>query len=192
MDRRAVKREHSSGTFPPGGVRFQRDHRQWGEVALLQPPSAKVATWIIAAFAALIVVFLCLAPYARKETVSGYLAAAAGTARIYAPRPGIVSGVHVEEGQEVKEGEPLLSVSTAQVAADGQDVNAAMLDALWRQADLLARQVSRSRKRARGPSGTLGRPDPGLEHEVPASRPRSARSASASSSSRAWSPRPRA
>ena len=145
--------------FRPEIVAFQRDQRQWGEVALLQPPSAKAATWVIAAFAALVVVFLCLAPYARKETVSGYLAPAAGTARIYAPQPGIVSGVHVEEGQEVREGDPLLSVATAQVAADGQDVNAAMLDALWRQADLLARQLptEEARMRSAATAGSCAR-----------------------------------
>src|SRR3954447_10343425 len=123
--------------FRQEAVEFQQQHRHWGEVALLQPLSTKVAVWFLAACVVLIAVFLLLAPYARKETVPGYLMPTAGTARIYAPQPGIVSAVHVQEGQDVQERQPLLSVTTAQVAADGQDVNLAMLDALMRQRDLL-------------------------------------------------------
>jgi membrane fusion protein len=147
-------------------VEFQRDHRQWGEVALLQPASTKVAAWFVASSVALIAVFLFLAPYARKETVYGYLTPTAGTARIYAPQHGIVSGVHVEEGQEVKEGQPLLGVTTAQVAADGLDVNVTMLDALARQRDLLARQVSTEEARTQSERERLAALIRGLEDEV--------------------------
>lgn len=147
-------------------VEFQRDHRQWGGVALLQPASTKVAAWFVASSVALIAVFLFLAPYARKETVYGYLTPTAGTARIYAPQHGIVSGVHVEEGQEVKEGQPLLGVTTAQVAADGLDVNVTMLDALARQRDLLARQVSTEEARTQSERERLAALIRGLEDEV--------------------------
>jgi membrane fusion protein len=147
-------------------VEFQRDHRQWGGVALLQPASTKVAAWFVASSVALIAVFLFLAPYARKETVYGYLTPTAGTARIYAPQHGIVSGVHVEEGQEVKEGQPLLGVTTAQVAADGLDVNVTMLDALARQRDLLARQVSTEEVRTQSERERLAALIRGLEDEV--------------------------
>ena len=64
----------------------------------------KVTVWAIVAFVALAIVFLFLAPYARKETVPGYLMPTAGTARVYAPQPGIVSAVQVQEGQEVEGG----------------------------------------------------------------------------------------
>lgn len=147
-------------------VEFQRDHRQWGGVALLQPLSTKVTVWAIATAVALMVVFLFLAPYARKETVSGYLTPTAGTARIYAPQHGIVSSVHVEEGQEVKEGEPLLNVTTAQVSADGQDVNVTMLDALTRQRDLLTRQISSEEARTRSEQERLAALIRGLDDEV--------------------------
>ncbi len=147
-------------------VEFQRDHRQWGGVALLQPLSTKVTVWVIATAVVLMVVFLFLAPYARKETVSGYLTPTAGTARIYAPQHGIVSSVHVAEGQEVKEGEPLLNVTTAQVSADGQDVNVTMLDALTRQRDLLTRQVSSEEARTRSEQERLAALIRGLGDEV--------------------------
>src|SRR5215213_10337370 len=79
--------------FRQEALEFQHQHRQWGEVAMLQLLSTKVTVWAIAAFVALVIIFLFLAPYARKETVPGYLMPTAGTARVYAPQPGIVSAV---------------------------------------------------------------------------------------------------
>jgi membrane fusion protein len=152
--------------FRREAVEFQRDHRQWGEVALLQPLSTTISVWFVAACVVLIAVFLALAPYARKETVPGYLAPTAGTARIYTSQPGIVSAVHVQEGQVVEEGQPLLSVATAQVAADGQDVNLAVLDALARQKDLLAQHVPAEEARARTERERLAALIRGLETEA--------------------------
>lgn len=139
-------------TQPPAlfrheAVEFQRQHRQWGEIALLQPLSTKFLVWCTITAVALVIVFLFIAPYARKETVSGYLMPAAGTARIHAPQTGIISVVHVREGQEIEEGQPLLSVTTARVAADGGDVDTAILEALARQRDLLTHQVAAEENR---------------------------------------------
>jgi membrane fusion protein len=145
---------------------FQRDQRQWGEVALLQPLSARVSVWVIAVFVVLIVAFLLVAPYARKETVTGYVTPTAGTSRIHAPRPGTVSAVYVEEGQLVAEGQPLLDVTTTQIAMDGQDVNAAMLDALKRQRGVLARQIMAEAERARSERARLEALITGLEAEA--------------------------
>ena len=133
---------------------------------MLQPLSIKATVWAIAAFVALVIIFLFLAPFARKETVAGYLMPTAGTARVYAPQPGIVSAVQVQEGQDVEEGQPLLSVTTAQVAADGQDVNLAMLDALVRQRDLLTRQIPAEEVRTRSERERLAALIQGLEAEA--------------------------
>jgi len=168
--RSAESLEHVSkpqrALFRQEAVEFHCDHRQWGEVALLQPVSTKLAVWFVATCVVLIAVFVFLAPYARKETVPGYLTPTAGTARIYAPQPGIVSAVEVQEGQDIKEGQPLLSVTTAQVAADGQDVNLAMLDALVRQRDLLTQQIPAEEVRTRSERERLAALIQGLEAEA--------------------------
>jgi membrane fusion protein len=162
--------EHVSKTqrvlFRQEALEFHRDHRQWGEVAMLQPLATKVTVWAIVTFIALAIVFLFLAPYARKETVPGYLMPTAGTARVYAPQPGIVSAVQVQEGQDVEEGQPLLNVTTAQVAADGQDVNLAILDALARQRDLLTQQIPAEQVRTRSERERLTSLIRGLEAEA--------------------------
>ena len=89
--------------------------------------------WFIALIAAVIVGFLMLAQYSRKETAIGYLTPTTGTAKIFAPQAGTIKQVFVEEGEPVKEGQPLLAVETNQIAADGIDVNANMFDLLRSQ-----------------------------------------------------------
>src|SRR5215469_789412 len=79
--------------FRQEAVEFQRRHRHWGEIALLQPLSTKLLVWFIAAAVATIVLFLALAQYARKETVVGYLTPTAGTAKIFAKRAGTITAI---------------------------------------------------------------------------------------------------
>jgi membrane fusion protein len=128
--------------FRQQAIDFQRHSRQWGGVTLLQPVSSKFMVWLLIASVVVLAVFLALAPYARKETVSGYLMPSAGTARIHAPLPGFVSAIHVSEGQVVAADQPLLSITTSQVSADGQDVNAAILASLQSQRDVLSAQIA--------------------------------------------------
>ena len=83
-------------------IEFQQHNRQWGRVVPLQSTPTKIVVWSITAAVAAVVVFLFFAQYARKETVAGYLAPASGTAKIFAPQPGIISATHVEQGQRVE------------------------------------------------------------------------------------------
>lgn len=152
--------------FRQQAIDFHRDQRYWGDVALLQPTRTKVSAWAIVVSVLSVLVFLLLAPYARKETVAGYLAPAAGTARIYAPQPGIISAVLVEDGEEVDQGQALLDVATPLVATDGSDVNAAILDALTRQRDLLASQIQAEESRTASEQRRLQSLVEGLQLEV--------------------------
>jgi membrane fusion protein len=120
----------SRSLFRLEAIEFQRDQRQWGEAALLQPFSGKLLAWFNIAVFAAVIVFLCLAPYSRKETVVGYLAPAAGTAKVFALRPGVISAVYVKQGQWVDEGANLLKITSEELAANGEDVNAALLATL--------------------------------------------------------------
>jgi hypothetical protein len=47
--------------FRQAAIDFQQHNRPWGRVALLQPLSTKITTWLIVAIVALIVTFLFLA-----------------------------------------------------------------------------------------------------------------------------------
>ncbi len=147
-------------------VEFQRQHRQWGVVALLQPFSTKLLVWFIVAAVAAIGLYLALAQYARKETVVGYVTPTAGTAKIFAPRSGTIQAIHIEEGRSVQEGQELLTIATDEVAADGADVNAAKLDTLTRQEKWLTGQMAAEERRTISERDRLAVLIHGLEAQV--------------------------
>ena len=152
--------------FRQEALEFQRQHRNWGQVALLQPVSTKILTWSLAGLAALVLVYLFVAQYARKETVIGYLTPTSGTAKVFVSHPGFIKELYVQEGQEVEEGEPLFTVSTAQVAANGEDVNTAILNILTLQRDLVNRQVAAEERRSATERDRLNALIKGVEAEI--------------------------
>lgn len=152
--------------FRQEAVDFQRHHRQWGEVAALQPLSIKVAAWFLVGVVVVLLAFLCIAQYARKETALGYLTPTRGTAKIFVPRRGAIKEVHVEEGDTVRSGQPLLTIVTDQIAADGMDVNANQLETLASQKEILAKLVEAEEERAHSERERLGTAVRGLESET--------------------------
>ena len=139
--------EGPSGSSPTSLFRhevvdFQEIERQFGRAILLQPISLKVITWFLAGFVALMLALLFIGQYSRKATVSGYLIPASGTAKIFAVQRGTITKVHVTEGQEVREQQPLLTIDTTQISATGEDVNAAILRTLLSQRDELNSQIA--------------------------------------------------
>ena len=147
-------------------IDFQQHNRQWGQVALLQPLSTKIITWFIATVVLLFVAFLYFGQYARKETVTGYLTPAAGTAKIFAPRQGTFKEIYVKEGQQVEKDQPLLAVETSQIAANGEDINVSMLAALEAQRNLLTNQIAAEQERMKSERARLTALTGGLMIEI--------------------------
>lgn len=152
--------------FRQQAIEFQRHNRQWGRVAALQPLSTKLLTWLLATAVALTIAFLFVGQYARKETVVGYLTPTSGTAKIFAPQHGTIKQIHVGEGEQVEEGQPLLTVETNQIAANGYDVNATILETLSSQQDLLKRQIAAEEQRTKSEADRLAAVIKGLETEI--------------------------
>jgi membrane fusion protein len=152
--------------FRQEAIEFQQHHRQWGEVALLQPLSTKVMTWFFTTAVALVFVFLFLGQYARKETVVGYLTPVSGTSKVFVPQQGTIKEIYVKEGQGVQRGQPLFAVETSQIAANGQDVNTTMLDTLESQRNLLTNQIAAEQERAKSEQERLTALIGGIETEI--------------------------
>lgn len=155
-----------SSLFRQEAVDFQRHNREWGRVAELQPLSIKIITWFITAATALVIIFLFLGQYSRKETVVGYLTPTSGTSKIFVPQRGTIRELQVREGQEVHEGQTLLTIDTDQIAASGLDVNATMLDTLRSQKDLLIRQIAAEEEREKSERERLAAMINGFEVEI--------------------------
>ena len=128
-------------------VEFQQSDLQFGQVGLLQPLSLKILSWLITGTVALGIFLLVIGQYSRKATVSGYLTPTSGTAKIFAIQRGTITKVLVTEGQEVKQGQPLLTVDTTQISDTGEDVNVAILASLSNQRDQLNQQIAREEQR---------------------------------------------
>src|SRR3954451_13804161 len=134
--------------FRREAIDFQRGQRDFGEIALLQPVSTKLLAWVLTAVVAAAIVFLCFAQFSRKQTVAGFLIPAAGTMKVFPTREGVVSELHVKECQRVKAGDPLFTVVTSEVAADGEDVNAAKLASMRHQKEMLEGQIAAEQRTA--------------------------------------------
>src|SRR6266566_3590137 len=147
-------------------ARLQSVYLSKHEVALLQPLSTKVTTWFITTAVALVVTFLFLGQYARKETVVGYLTPISGTSKIFLSQQGTIKEIYIKEGQEVEKGQPLLAVETSQIAAHGQDVNTTMLASLESQRNLLMNQIAAEQERTKSEQGRLTAVIGGLETEI--------------------------
>jgi membrane fusion protein len=152
--------------FRQEALEFQRHRQQWGDVASLQPFSSKIATWFLALVTAGLIGFLFIAQYARKETAVGFLTPTRGTAKVFVPRRGAIREVHVDEGDTVVEGQPLLTIETDQIASDGSDVNAAVLNTLSAQKELLAQNIEAEEQRAGSERERLTLLMRGLESEI--------------------------
>jgi membrane fusion protein len=152
--------------FRQQALDFQQHHLQWGDVSALQPLSSKLLSWLLVGVTAGLIVFIAIAQYARKETVVGYLTPTKGTAKIFADRKGVIREVHVREGETVAAGKPLLTVKTDQIAADGSDLNAELLNTLASQKAALEENIRSEELRVDSERERLGALTRGLESEV--------------------------
>ena len=76
-----------------------------------------------------------------------------------------IKEVHVADGDTVKEGQPLLTIETDQIAA-GVDVNATQLETLGLQKELLAKNIKAEEQRAGSERERLTAASRGLESEI--------------------------
>lgn len=96
-----------------------------GEVVLASSISSRVLAGLVIAVVFGGAIFAATASYARKETVVGWLTPEAGMIRLAARQGGIVSDIHVREGERVTVGQPIATL-TLSSALEGGDSFAAL------------------------------------------------------------------
>jgi membrane fusion protein len=86
---------------------------QWLGTVLLEP---RITHWMFATLALLataaVLGLLFFTSYTRKARINGWLVPQQGLVRVFAPQAGVLTRIHVKEGQEVSKGAPLLAIST--------------------------------------------------------------------------------
>lgn len=103
-----------------------------GEVVLASSIRSRVLAALAGGVVLVAVVFAATASYARKETVAGWLTPSDGMIRLVAREGGVVSDIHVTEGQMVTIGQSVATVSLSQ-ALQGGDSFAALSRSLEAQ-----------------------------------------------------------
>lgn len=87
-------------------------------------------------------VFLCTQSVSRRETAAGVLSLSSGELRVIARAAGTVDRVFVHEGQSVRRGDKLVSISTEQELAAGSTLDMEVLRTLEAEHDALERRVA--------------------------------------------------
>lgn len=114
--------------------------RLTGEILLAQPVAFKVVTAAILVFLAVLLVFLVLGEYTRKEKAFGVVAARAGTVRLVAPEAAVVRSRPVSEGQAVKAGDLLFELDMSR-HSDLGDTQRLLETALQAQRERLTTEI---------------------------------------------------
>ncbi|MEO1014779.1 MAG: HlyD family efflux transporter periplasmic adaptor subunit [Pseudomonadota bacterium] len=126
----------AAGLFREEVIEASR-RRLAGDVTIAQPVSQAIISIALIAGVAAASIFLALNSYARKETVLGRLTPTKGIVRVVSPNMATVANVLVAENATVEKGDPLVSLVSERVTADGVKV----VDEIVRQLDAEAREV---------------------------------------------------
>lgn len=121
--------------FRSEAMTYQHDSHH-GEVLITGSLTIRLFVWLTLIFTIGLVAYIFWGEYTRKTHVVGYLSPTTGMIRIYSPQLGTIQEKHVREGQVVKQGDPLLTISSERTTSNAREAQAAMLN------ELKQRQVS--------------------------------------------------
>lgn len=126
----------STPLFRTKALAHQQD-RLHGEILIARSPTIRLFVSVTALFAIVLVSFAFWGEYTRKEHVAGYLSPTQGMIKMYSPQVGTVLIKHVDEGQLVKQGDVLLTISSERATSTTRETQAAMLAELKQRRDSL-------------------------------------------------------
>jgi membrane fusion protein len=90
---------------------FAERQTQWAGTVVLAPRTSHRLFTLAALLAcAGLFALLFFAHYTRTARINGWLVPQQGVARVFAPRPGVVTNLFVAEGAQVRQGDRLLTL----------------------------------------------------------------------------------
>ena len=132
----------STPLFREAALEAQRD-TLGGAALQVQGPATGWLTMAALVTVALVLALAFGGHYTRKEHVDGYLAPTLGLIRVQTPQAGVVSTLHVSEGQAVRRGEVLMEISSEQATTSQRESHAAALAELRQRRDSLRHERSK-------------------------------------------------
>lgn len=124
-----------------------RGQRLLGEVLLHVPAGARWVTALVVLVFALLLGFLFMGTYARKETVGGWLRPERGVIRVEAQSDGVIEALHASEGDTVARGAEIATVRLDGQLDQGQSLSGRLLVDLAREREQLEQQRDAVRSR---------------------------------------------
>ena len=126
----------NASLFRPEAMENQADTR-FGTALLAQMPLTRFLVVAATLAGAALVTFAALGHYTRKEHVGGYLAPSAGLIKVFTPQTGNVTRLAVVEGQAVRGGDVLMTISSERSSATSHESQAAIQRAVQQRRDSL-------------------------------------------------------
>ncbi|MGV7208390.1 hypothetical protein ACLB1G_11110, partial [Oxalobacteraceae bacterium A2-2] len=111
--------------------------KHMGEALMIRPISWRACTYCLVGLTTALLIYACTAHYTRHEHVSGYLVPDLGLVTVAAPQTGIVQARYVAEGDMVRRGARLYTISSDHAVADAASAEAMALQTLERRRTLL-------------------------------------------------------
>ena len=142
-------------------IEAKRDRLE-GNVVAAVPPSSRLYTVLVAAVVAIMVAILIFGSYATTVRVRGIVAYDTGIARVYPAAAAEIRQFHVRNGDVVRAGQPLVTLSLAQ----GVDGVGSQLEQLTNQDTELARQLDLATQASAADTAALDQQRAGLAASI--------------------------
>jgi membrane fusion protein len=117
-----------------------KSRRLHGSILLTRTWSNTSVSLFLCAIVASLILFALFFSFARKATVTGVVVPSKGINRILSPQAGTVAQLNVSEGQEVRIGDPLFTISSERSAENGA-VQATVKESLITRIEKLRREL---------------------------------------------------
>lgn len=119
-------------------------HATLGKLLMIPRPLYVIIVGLIALWVVLVLVFLNTNQYQRKTSIQGWLEPTDGIFKLYSePRRGKVKRLFVQEGESVKQGDPLVQIDYGQFDDTGLRVDTQLLQELNTKYDRTLNNIKR-------------------------------------------------
>lgn len=137
----------SSLLFRPEALDHRRQRLE-GEVTLTRSMPLSVITGLLTVITASIALWAVLGHYSRTETVTGSLTPEGALSKVYADKPGQLVWLGVNDGDLVRQGQPIATIRTEQDLEGGASPDTERLASVAEQTQLTARELGFENDRA--------------------------------------------
>lgn len=122
-----------------------RGTSELGTIILVRPVSISVMISLISVMLLVVLAFIIFGSYARRTSVEGVISPAGGIVRIFSPQVGVIQQRHVTDGDRVKRGDLLFTISSDRLMAGTEGSQSAISAQVRRRRESLLDEVSKIR-----------------------------------------------